>query len=107
MCRSPEGYGNIASTYLRGRESSSPPARNVSLSAQYFCHLAWMACTDWDSSVASVEEAWISDNERPISGCGVTNSQELPGYRISRHATLRGAPPQEPPTAPAPWSRPR
>ena len=28
MCRSPDGYGNMSSTYLRGRVSSGPPARN-------------------------------------------------------------------------------
>src|SRR5690606_36233396 len=77
MCRSPEGYGNIASTNLRGRVSSAPPARNVSLSAQYSCHLAWMACTDGASSMASAEEDRFSDNERPISESGLHRFSEL------------------------------
>src|SRR5690606_27574476 len=103
MCRSPEGYGNIASTNLRGRVSSAPPARNVSLSAQYSCHLFWMACTDGASSEASEEEDRFSDNERPISGSGLHKSRELPVYRIASETRLLEAPRRAPPVVRELW----
>src|SRR6478609_1815066 len=85
MCRSPEGYGNIASTYRRGRVSSSPPVRNVPLSAQYFCHLFWMACADGVSSSAGAVDRF-SDNERTTNLVEKAGSVQDIGTPEGRHS---------------------
>src|SRR5690606_949232 len=80
MCRSPEGYGNMSSTYLRGRVSSEVSVEKGFIWSQSGSQRSWMRRKSYpDVSDCS---CWLTDPLPLTHYCNLYSVVNVPRRRI-------------------------